>query len=72
IRLQYDIYHMQRMEGDLINTIRRLIDRIGHIQLADTPDAMNREPGRFISRICSKRSTRPAIRAGSVVSTSQR
>lgn len=43
IRLQYDIYHMQRMEGDLINTIRRLIDRIGHMQLADNPG--RHEPG---------------------------
>ncbi len=43
ILLQYDIYHMQRMEGDLINTITRLIDKIGHIQLADNPG--RHEPG---------------------------
>lgn len=43
ILLQYDIYHMQRMEGDLINTITRLIDRIGHMQLADNPG--RHEPG---------------------------
>ncbi|MDB5916328.1 MAG: hyi [Massilia sp.] len=35
--LQYDIYHMQRMEGDLANTIRANLPRIGHIQLADNP-----------------------------------
>jgi hydroxypyruvate isomerase len=35
--LQYDIYHMQRMEGELANTIRANLARIGHIQLADNP-----------------------------------
>ena len=43
IQLQYDIYHMQRMEGELINTIRALINRIGHMQLADNPG--RHEPG---------------------------
>ncbi|MBV8474570.1 MAG: TIM barrel protein, partial [Hyphomicrobiales bacterium] len=37
IKLQYDIYHMQRMEGELALTIERLIDRIGHIQIAGNP-----------------------------------
>ncbi|MFC0131923.1 hydroxypyruvate isomerase [Massilia eurypsychrophila] len=35
--LQYDIYHMQRMEGELANTLRAHLARIGHIQIADTP-----------------------------------
>jgi hydroxypyruvate isomerase len=35
--LQYDIYHMQRMEGELAGTIRANLPRIGHIQLADNP-----------------------------------
>ncbi|MDL2357396.1 MAG: hydroxypyruvate isomerase [Pseudomonadota bacterium] len=35
--LQYDIYHMQRMEGELANTLRANLPRIGHIQLADNP-----------------------------------
>ena len=34
---QYDIYHMQRMEGDIIATIRAHAGRFGHIQLADSP-----------------------------------
>ena len=42
-RLQYDIFHMQIMEGDLARTIERLLPRIGHIQLADVPD--RHEPG---------------------------
>jgi len=41
--LQYDIYHAQRMEGELCNTIRDLLPRIGHMQLADTPG--RHEPG---------------------------
>jgi hydroxypyruvate isomerase len=41
--LQYDIYHAQRMEGELGNTLSRNIARIGHIQLADNPG--RNEPG---------------------------
>jgi hydroxypyruvate isomerase len=43
IALQYDIYHMQRMEGELAATIRANLARIGHIQLADNPG--RHEPG---------------------------
>lgn len=43
VKLQYDIYHMQIMEGDLARTIERLLPRIGHIQLADNPG--RNEPG---------------------------
>jgi hydroxypyruvate isomerase len=43
IKLQYDIYHMQRMEGELANTIARLLPLIGHMQLGDTPG--RHEPG---------------------------
>ena len=41
--LQYDIYHMQIMEGDLITTIEANLDVIRHIQLADNPG--RHEPG---------------------------
>ena len=37
VRIQYDIYHMQIMEGDLARTIERLLPRIGHVQLAGNP-----------------------------------
>ncbi|WP_426196671.1 hydroxypyruvate isomerase [Massilia sp. DWR3-1-1] len=43
IKVQYDIYHMQRMEGELAATIRRNLAQIGHIQLADNPGRF--EPG---------------------------
>ncbi|MFO0995554.1 MAG: 2-oxo-tetronate isomerase [Alphaproteobacteria bacterium] len=43
VALQYDVYHMQIMEGDLVPTIKRLLPRIGHIQIADTPG--RHEPG---------------------------
>ena len=43
LKLQYDIYHMQRMEGELVKTMERLLPRIGHIQLADNPG--RNEPG---------------------------
>jgi hydroxypyruvate isomerase len=37
LKLQYDIYHMQIMEGDLSRRIETLLPRIGHIQIADNP-----------------------------------
>jgi hydroxypyruvate isomerase len=40
---QYDIYHMQIMEGDLARTIEANLGRIAHIQLADNPG--RNEPG---------------------------
>ncbi len=41
--IQYDIYHMQIMEGNLSKTIGQNIERIGHMQLADVPG--RHEPG---------------------------
>ena len=41
--LQYDIYHMQIMEGDLAPTIERNLAAIAHMQLADNPG--RNEPG---------------------------
>lgn len=37
ITLQYDVYHMHRMEGAVAGTIARLAPRIGHMQFADVP-----------------------------------
>ena len=41
--LQYDIYHMQRMEGELASTIKLHLPQIAHLQLADNPG--RNEPG---------------------------
>jgi len=41
--LQYDVYHMQIMEGNLMRTIQDNLSRIAHIQIADNPG--RHEPG---------------------------
>jgi hydroxypyruvate isomerase len=42
LKLQYDIYHMQRMEGELALTMETHLARIGHVQIAGNPG--RREP----------------------------
>ncbi len=37
VKLLYDIYHMQVMEGDIISTIRQHSDLIGHYHTAGAP-----------------------------------
>ena len=41
--IQYDLYHAQRMEGELAATAQKYLARIAHIQLADNPG--RHEPG---------------------------
>jgi hydroxypyruvate isomerase len=41
--LQHDLYHMQRMEGELAATLKKNLSRIAHIQIADNPG--RNEPG---------------------------
>ncbi len=43
VKLQYDVYHMQIMEGDLARTLQRDLPRIAHVQIADNPG--RHEPG---------------------------
>jgi hydroxypyruvate isomerase len=43
LRLQYDVYHMQIMEGDLAPRIQRHLPLIEHLQVADNPG--RHEPG---------------------------
>lgn len=43
LKLQYDIFHMQVMEGDIAMTLQRELSRIGHVQFADVPG--RNEPG---------------------------
>jgi len=41
--LQYDIYHAQRMEGELAATLAKHLPGIAHVQIADNPG--RNEPG---------------------------
>jgi hydroxypyruvate isomerase len=41
--VQYDVYHAQRMEGELAATLSRNLARIAHVQVADNPG--RNEPG---------------------------
>jgi hydroxypyruvate isomerase len=41
--IQYDVYHAQRMEGELCKTLETNLSKIAHIQLADNPG--RNEPG---------------------------
>lgn len=43
VKLLFDIYHVQIMEGNLIDNIRSNIDRIGHFHIGDVPG--RHEPG---------------------------
>jgi hydroxypyruvate isomerase len=43
VTLQYDVYHAQMTEGNLINTVTSCFSHIGHIQIADVPG--RHEPG---------------------------
>lgn len=37
VKLQFDCYHMQIMEGNLVAGIRKHLDNIGHIQFSSVP-----------------------------------
>ena len=43
LAIQFDFYHLQRVQGELLRTFARLRDRVGHIQIADAPG--RNEPG---------------------------
>lgn len=43
VKLLYDVFHMQRMEGNIASTLDRYRDLIGHVQIADVP--ARHEPG---------------------------
>ncbi|MDA1100926.1 MAG: TIM barrel protein [Proteobacteria bacterium] len=42
LRLQFDVYHVQIMEGDLVRRFADCLPDIGHVQVANPPD--RREP----------------------------
>ena len=43
MKILYDMYHMQIMEGDIIDTLKKYMDVIGYIHIADVPG--RHEPG---------------------------
>lgn len=43
VKLQFDLYHAQIIQGDLARTLEANIERIGHVQIADNPG--RHEPG---------------------------
>ena len=38
LKLMFDCYHVQLMEGDITNKLEKLLPMIGHIQFARVPD----------------------------------
>ncbi len=45
LRLQFDVYHVQIMEGDLTHRFRACLPHIGHIQIANPPDRHEPDDG---------------------------
>lgn len=43
LRLLYDVHHMQLMEGNIVQTLRRYADVLGYVQIGDVPERF--EPG---------------------------
>ncbi len=43
LKVQYDVYHAQRTEGNVTHTIKQEFNLIGHVQIADSP--YRNEPG---------------------------
>ena len=43
VGIEYDVYHAQMAEGNLVNTLKRHLASIWHIQIADVPT--RQEPG---------------------------
>ena len=53
VRLQYDVYHMQRVEGEITGTLDTYWDLISHIQIADVPGRGEPGTGRSTTRSSS-------------------
>jgi len=45
VKLQFDIYHRQIMQGDVISALRKYLPLIGHIQIAASPDRHEPDTG---------------------------
>ena len=45
LKLQFDLYHAQIMEGDLTRRLEALIEHVGHVQIAGVPDRHEPDAG---------------------------
>ncbi len=45
LAIQFDVYHVQIMEGDLTRRLEKLMPHIGHIQIAGVPDRQEPDEG---------------------------
>lgn len=45
LKLQFDMYHVQIMEGDLTRRLERMIPFLGHVQIAGVPDRHEPDAG---------------------------
>ena len=58
IKLMFDCYHIQIMQGDLTHRLQAHLDTIGHIQIAAVPDRREPDHGeidyRYILRLIEK------------------
>ncbi|WED24026.1 hydroxypyruvate isomerase family protein [Vibrio sp. JC009] len=45
VKLQFDVFHAQIMDGDITNLIHDLSDHIGHVQIASVPDRFEPNEG---------------------------
>ena len=43
VAIQFDVYHVQKTQGDIANTFKTYQNQVGHIQIADNPG--RNEPG---------------------------
>ena len=45
VKLLFDIYHVQILEGDLTRRLEACIDTVGHVQIAGVPDRHEPDEG---------------------------
>jgi hydroxypyruvate isomerase len=73
VRVQFDIYHVQREEGEITGTFRKYISTASATSRSRTTQAaISPAPARSIFRSSSARSTQAATQAGSASNTSPR
>ena len=65
VKILFDIYHVQIMEGNLIETIRKNIRDIAHFHVGDVPGGTNRAPARSTTATSSRRFAKRGFRISS-------